>query len=150
MLDSITSSLHFVGPLLFALALSGFPDAAWPYVAAFFLWGMASHAYGAVQDIIPDKAGGLHSIATTLGARATVWAAWVAYIAAAGIVAAQGGALWAVALAGLLYAVNITPDLSITNKNSAKANKGWKRFLWLNYLSGAVVTMTIIAINIGF
>lgn len=67
-LDSITSSLHFVGPLLYGLALAGFPGAAWPFVVAFFLWGMASHAFGAVQDIIPDRKGSIRSIATELGA----------------------------------------------------------------------------------
>ena len=148
-LDSITSSLHFTGPLLFALAIAGFPAAAWPFIAAFFIWGMASHAYGAVQDIIPDKKGGLHSIATAFGARTTVIVAWIGYLGAAAIIALQGAAFWGIAVAGLLYALNITGDLTITNKTSGKANKGWKRFLWLNYLSGAVVTITIVALSIG-
>ena len=148
-LDSITSSLHFTGPLLFALAIAGFPAAAWPFIAAFFIWGMASHAYGAVQDIIPDKKGGLHSIATAFGARTTVIVAWIGYLGAAAIIALQGAAFWGIAVAGLLYALNITGALTITNKTSGKANKGWKRFLWLNYLSGAVVTITIVALSIG-
>ena len=65
-LDSITSSIHFVGPLVFAWALFGFDTIVWPYLIAFFLWGMASHAFGAVQDIIPDRKGKLSSIATIL------------------------------------------------------------------------------------
>ena len=33
---------------------------------------MASHAFGAVQDVVPDREGGIASIATAFGARATV------------------------------------------------------------------------------
>ena len=31
-LDSITSSFHFVGPLIFALSLTGLPVTAWPWI----------------------------------------------------------------------------------------------------------------------
>ena len=48
-LDSITSSLHFVGPMIFAMAVFGFPSYAWPFAIALFLWGIASHAFGAVH-----------------------------------------------------------------------------------------------------
>lgn len=143
-LDSITSSTHFVGPLLFALALTGFPMAAWPWVAAFFCWGMASHAFGAVQDIIPDRQGNLHSIATVLGARLTVWFSVALYAAATIIALLQGGLYIPVALAGLTYVVNCAPYIFVTDETSPTTNVAWKRFLWLNYLSGAVVTMVIL------
>jgi len=143
-LDSITSSIHFVGPLLFALALTGFPETAWPWVIAFFFWGMASHAYGAVQDIIPDRKGGLHSIATVLGARATMWFSAILYVLAVALVLTQGIQFIPVALAGFCYVLNCAPYLFVTDKNSADTNKGWKRFLWLNYLSGAIVTFVVL------
>ncbi len=143
-LDSITSSLHFVGPLLFALALAGFPEAAWPWVVAFFFWGMASHAYGAVQDIIPDRAGKLHSIATVLGARATIWFATILYVCAAILALVQGPTYWPIAVAGLSYVLNCVPFLFVTDTTSGSTNKGWKRFLWLNYFSGALVTLVIL------
>jgi 4-hydroxybenzoate polyprenyltransferase len=148
-LDSITSSMHFVGPLLYALSLWGFPTAAWPFVVAFFLWGMASHAFGAIQDIIPDKKAGIASIATVFGARATVWACLVLYASAALLVASQGAHYWAIWAAGLCYVLNIFPYQHVTEATSATTNKGWKRFIWLNYLSGAVVTMVIIATNVA-
>lgn len=144
-LDSLTSSLHFVGPLLFALALTGFPSEAWPFALAFFLWGVASHAYGAVQDILPDTKAGIHSIATAFGARPTVWFALLLYAGASCLVALQGASYTFIALAGLLYVANVAPDVAITNAQSAQANKGWRRFLWLNYLAGAIVTITIVA-----
>lgn len=143
-LDSVTSSLHFVGPLLFALSLWGFPVAAWPFVLAFFLWGMASHAFGAVQDINPDKKAGIASIATVFGARSTVWVCIILYASAALLVASQGEQYLAVWAAGLCYVLNILPYQRVTNSTSAATNKAWKRFIWLNYASGAVVTLVLI------
>lgn len=143
-LDSITSSLHFVGPLLFALSLTSFAPEALPWVIAFFLWGMASHAFGAVQDIIPDRQGKLHSIATALGARTTVWVSVILYSVATITAATQGGIYWIIALAGVAYIANCAPYLAITDETSAKTNKAWKRFLWLNYLAGMIITFVII------
>lgn len=143
-LDSITSSFHFVSPLLFALALVGFPHAAFAWVVAFFLWGMASHAFGAVQDIIPDREGGLRSIATQLGAKTTVWFSLLTYGAATVLVLFQGFPYALLAVAGLAYIVNCLPYSTITDKESGRTNNGWKRFLWLNYASGALVTLIVI------
>lgn len=71
-LDSMTSSIHFVGPLVYAYSLLSVVSPAARLVAAgFFAWGSA--ADGAVQDVIPDRAAGIRSIATILGARTTVW-----------------------------------------------------------------------------
>lgn len=145
LLDSLTSSIHFVGPLVFAAAVLGFPPAVWPFAAAFLLWGIASHAFGAVQDIIPDRAGKLSSVATVLGARVTVWMSLVFYLAASVIVSLQGLMGIVVGVAGLLYSANIAPYLKVTDKTSAVTNMGWRRFIWVNYAVGAVVTMALIA-----
>jgi len=144
LLDSITSSLHFVGPLLFALSLHSFPANAWGFVVAFFIWGMASHAFGAVQDIVPDKKGGIASIATFLGAKQTIWFAYLMYYAAAILVFLQGNICIAIAVVGILYCLNISPYLRVTEKTSASVNKAWKRFLKLNYFAGFVITMAIL------
>ena len=143
-LDSITSSVHFVGPMIFAIVLTGFQPKAWPFAVALFLWGIASHAFGAVQDVIPDRKGKLKSLATIIGARKTVWLSFVLYIIAVIVTALQGGLAYLVALAGVIYIANVSPYLKITDKTSAKANRGWRRFIWLNYIVGAVVTMCII------
>jgi 4-hydroxybenzoate polyprenyltransferase len=73
-LDSLTSSTHFVSPAVYGLVLAGatFSPQLWALLGAFFLWGAASHAFGAVQDVIADREGGLASVATVIGARATV------------------------------------------------------------------------------
>lgn len=143
-LDSITSSIHFVGPLVVAAAYFAFPVSAWPFIIAFFLWGLASHAFGAVQDIIPDKKGGLHSVATVIGARLTVWFGAICYALSCVIVIAQGGLSIAVGVAGLLYIANIAPYLTISEKNSGSSNRGWRRFIWVNYVVGAIVTIVLI------
>lgn len=143
-LDSITSSLHFVGPIVYAIALLGFNPVAWPYALAVFLWGLASHAFGAVQDVIPDRKGGLKSIATIIGARSTVYFSALLYTAASLLMFLEAGLVNVVAFAGLLYILNIAPYFKITDKTSAKANKGWRRFIWLNYVVGAIITMVLI------
>ncbi len=144
LLDSITSSLHFVGPLLFALSLIGFTHDALPYIVAFFLWGIASHALGAVQDIIPDRQGKLASIATFFGARVTTWFAFLLYLIAAVIVACQAFPYAVIGFAGLIYALNVLPYLKITDKDSMNANKPWRRFIWLNLFVGFIVTMILL------
>ncbi len=145
-LDSITSSTHFVSPAVYGLVLAGaaFTPGLWAVLGAFFLWGMASQAFGAVQDVVPDREGGISSIATVLGAKAVVWIAAAAYLA--------GGLLmlltpWPATLGGLLalpYILNLVPFLGISDENSERANAGWKRFLKLNFLTGFLVTMLII------
>lgn len=143
-LDSVTSSFHFVGPLVYALTLTVFYAEAWPFVIAFFLWGMASHAYGAVQDIIPDRQAKLGSIATVLGARATIRFSAVLYVSVCAILAWQGLAMLAIGITGLLYVANCVPYLDIADTDSAKTNAGWRRFIWLNMFTGFVVTITLI------
>lgn len=146
-LDSITSSIHFVSPLVYALTLSGFDTVAWPFVIAFFLWGMASHAFGAVQDIIPDRAGGIASIATILGAASTVRLSATFYLVASLIVIVQGFPALLVGLTGLTYLMNIARYLAISDQASSTTNAAWRRFLMLNYLSGFVLTMVLISIG---
>lgn len=147
-LDSITSSLHFVGPMLYAMTLTGFEAAYWPFVIAFFLWGVASHAFGAVQDIIPDRQGKLASIATVFGARLTTRLVCALYIIASIIIAAQGTLAFVVGLTGLIYAANVIPYLTVTDETSASTNKGWRRFIWLNLLTGFVITIILILTSI--
>ncbi|MGG7466558.1 prenyltransferase [Plantibacter sp. YIM 135347] len=145
-IDSLTSSTHFVSPAVNGLVLAGavFTPALWALLVGYFLWGVASHAFGAVQDIIADREGGIGSVATVIGARATVRFAFVAYLA--------GGALmlvtpWPGPLAAILalpYAASVLPFWNLADGDAERANAGWKRFLWLNFLTGFLVTMLLI------
>lgn len=145
-LDSLTSSIHFVGPMIYALVLTGFEQAYIPYVVAFFLWGAASHAFGAVQDIIPDRKGGLASIATVFGARITTWIVFGLYLAASIILVLQGWQAAVVGICGLLYAANVSPYLMVTDATSATTNRGWRRFIWLNLFTGFIVTLVLLIV----
>jgi 4-hydroxybenzoate polyprenyltransferase len=140
-LDSITSSSHFVGPMIFGLSIAG-ANLADPnilmFIAAFSLWGIASHAFGAVQDVKADREGGISSIATAIGARATTRFAWFAYFAAALLVAFSSQP-WLL-LGAIPYLMIVGRFWNITDKTCETANQGWKQFIWLNFFAGAVVT----------
>lgn len=145
-LDSLTSSTHFVSPALYGLVLAGEPigRGAWLVLAAFFLWGAASQAFGAVQDIPPDRAAGIGSIATVLGARTTVRLAIALYLAAGVLMLATP---WPGPLAALLvlpYVVVVWPYRSVSDEDAESANRGWRQFLGVNYAVGFLVTMLLI------
>lgn len=145
-LDSITSAMHFVGPMWFGLALAG-AEVNQTIVlisVSFFLWGMASHAFGAVQDIKADREAGIGSIATTIGARNTVILALLMYLAAGFTAFLIGDRYSQAALAALPYLLVVGRELSITDENCERANRGWKWFIYLNFLAGAIVSALII------
>lgn len=144
--DSLTSSTHFVSPAVYGLVLAGaqFTPQLLAVLAAFFLWGIASHAFGAVQDVIADRAAGISSIATVFGARTTVRISVAAYLLAGALLLVTA---WPGALAALLvlpYAVSCAAYWSITDAEAETANRGWKRFLYLNFATGFLVTMLLI------
>lgn len=143
-LDSVTSSLHFVGPAIYALSLTQFTPIAWPYIIAFFLWGMASHALGAVQDIVPDRKAHIASIATYIGAKRTVYVAGLMYLITSVILLLQPFPYALVGLVCLLYIVNIWKLRSITDRTSYRANASWRNFIWLNLFAGFVVTIILL------
>jgi 4-hydroxybenzoate polyprenyltransferase len=113
-------------------------------LAAFFLWGMAAHAFGAVQDIEPDRQAGIGSIATVIGARRTVRLAVVLWFVAG---LAMLATPWPGPLAAIIavpYIVNCAPYWNVTDTTAARTNVAWRRFIWLNYGSGFLVTLIFI------
>ena len=144
-LDSVTSSAHFVMPALYGLVLA---DASLSVLtltllAAFFFWGMASHAFGAVQDVVADREAGVASIATVIGARGTVHFAVALYALAGAVLLATPWPLPLIAPVALLYIAAIAPWWSVSDDAAEGANKGWRRFLLLNFISGAVVVLVL-------
>ncbi len=144
-LDSVTSSAHFVMPALYGLVLA---DASLSVLtltllAAFFFWGMASHAFGAVQDVVADREAGVASLATVIGARGTVRFAAVLYALAGAVLLATPWPLPLIAPVALLYIAAIAPWWSVSDDAAEGANKGWRRFLLLNFISGAVVVLAL-------
>ena len=150
-LDSMTSSTHFVSPAVFGLVLAGgaLSRTAVVALAAFFVWGVASQAFGAVQDVTADRQAGIASIATWLGATRTVRLSMVLY-AVSGLLLLGAG--WPAALAGLLalpYLLSIAPFRSLPDADCEAANAGWRRFLWLNLVTGFLLTQLLIWIAWG-
>lgn len=145
-LDSLTSSTHFVSPAIVGFALAGahLTAAQGLILGAFFLWGMAAHAFGAVQDVMPDRAAGLGSIATVFGAKATVRIA-LAFWTIAGILmlfTPFPGPLGA--LIAVPYLINCAPYARVSEADAHRTNRAWRRFIWLNYFCGFLVTMLLI------
>ena len=145
-LDSLTSSTHFVSPAVYGLVLAGavFTPQLWAILGAFFLWGIASHAFGAVQDVIADREGGISSIATVIGGKATVRFAVIAYLLGGVLLlfSAWPGPLGAVLV--VPYALVCAPFWNVTDAAAETANRGWRRFLLLNFITGFFVTMLMI------
>jgi 4-hydroxybenzoate polyprenyltransferase len=145
--DSITSSTHFVSPAIYAFVLAGavFTPQLWMLLGAFFLWGLASHAFGAVQDVIADREADIDSIATVIGARATVRLAVLAYWFAGVLLLFTDWPGPLAAVLALPYVVVCAVFWNITDVAAESANRGWKKFLALNFISGFFVTMLLIA-----
>lgn len=144
-LDSLTSSTHFVSPAVVGLLLAGahFSTTTVLLLVAFFLWGMAAHAFGAIQDINPDREANIHSIATVFGARATVRIALLLWVAAGVLMLFTS---WPGPLGSLLalpYLINCAPYWNITDTTSASTNRAWRRFIALNYFSGFLATLLL-------
>ncbi|MBP1240529.1 4-hydroxybenzoate polyprenyltransferase [Frigoribacterium sp. PvP120] len=144
--DSVTSSTHFVSPAVYGLVLAGADPtpALCALLAAFFLWGTASHAFGAVQDVIADREGGIASIATVFGARTTVRLSVVAYLLSALLMTFTDTPGPFAALIPVAYAISCAPWWNVADADAEGVNRGWKRFLTLNFVSGFVVTMLLI------
>jgi 4-hydroxybenzoate polyprenyltransferase len=144
-LDSATSSAHFVMPALYGLVLAEaeISTVTVTIVAAFFFWGMASHAFGAVQDVVADREAGVASIATVIGAKGTVRFAVALYALAGAVLLATPWPLPLIAPVVLLYIAAIVPWWSVSDVAAEAANKGWRWFLLLNFITGAVVVLVL-------
>lgn len=146
-LDSFTSAVHFAGPLVYALVLTGTGltgRGVWPIWVAFLAWGMASHAFGAVQDVRADREGGIASIGTVMGARVTTWLALVMYAAASAVLLVLPWPGVLAAALPLAYVASVARFARITDETCEDANRGWRTFLWLNQPVGFLVTMLLI------
>ena len=146
-LDSLTSASHFVGPMIYGIAVAGGDlsnTSVLAMIGSFTLWGVASHAFGAVQDVKADREASISSIATVIGARATTRFAFAAYLLAAVIILFSSWPGPLCAIAAMPYLAIIAPHWNITDETCESANRGWKQFIKLNYLAGFIVTMILI------
>ena len=90
---------------------------------------------------MPDRQAGIHSIATAFGARATVRVA-LGFWAAAGVaMLLQPWPTSLVALLAVPYILLAAPFVAVRDADSGSTNRGWRKFLWVNYVCGFAVTM---------
>lgn len=145
-LDSLTSAWHFAGPMLVGLAMANAQINTIHLIgiAAFMLWGMASHAFGAVQDVKADREAKIASIATALGARWTTRIAFAFYVVAGVLALSLPDRFSFIALAAIPYLFVVGRELDISDENCERANRGWKVFIWLNFFAGAVICSLLI------
>jgi 4-hydroxybenzoate polyprenyltransferase len=145
-LDSVTSSIHFVSPAVYGLVLAGasFTAPLGFLLGAFFLWGIASHAFGAVQDVAADRDADIASIATVIGPRATIRFSVVVYLVAGGLLLFTSWPGQLAALLALPYTISCAVYWNVADRDAASANRGWKRFLVLNFVTGFLVTLLLI------
>lgn len=137
-LDSINSSLHFVMPLVFGVLLAGSKIMPWPAIIAFLCWGMASQALGAIPDIKPDRAAGIHSIATKLGSKFTNTYSLVLY-SICSLIVSISYLPWGLLAASLLllYPLNVLFFRKFkSDAKSSEYQRAWKNFIWLNLIVG--------------
>ena len=146
-LDSVTSAFHFASPAIVGWTIAGadLTGGVWVCLIAFLLWGAASQSFGAVQDVRFDREAGLKSVATVLGARATVWFALACYAAAVLVLLIAGpwpasGAAFAI----LPYLATVAAYGRVDDATAEKTHEGWERFLVLNMLAGFCVTQLIL------
>jgi len=149
-LDSVTSSAHFVTPAVYGLAAGdatvGMTGVT--LLAAFFLWGMGSHAFGAVQDVESDRQAGIGSIATVISAKGAVRFALANYLAAGVLLLLTPWPFPIMALAVIPYLAAVLPFWRVSDDNARAAHAGWRWFLAINFLAGAIVTL--VGINAGY
>jgi 4-hydroxybenzoate polyprenyltransferase len=146
-LDSLTSSSHFFGPMIYALSLTGVDITSretLSCILAFLLWGIASHAFGAVQDVTADREANISSIATVIGAKATVRFAFASYLLAGILMLNTAFPGPIAAIAAIPYLVILLPFINISDADCEKANTGWRKFIWLNFFAGFVVSVILI------
>jgi len=146
LLDSINSSLHFVGPAILGCTIVAQSSSSWLPLIGFFCWGVASHALGAIQDIKPDRAGKIRSIATEWGARATIRFVVVMYGFSVLITAIAFPPV--TLLASLLispFLLNATFFLKYTSDaQSSRFRRAWTNFMWLNGIVGFWLTQWLL------
>ena len=140
------SAFHYSSPFIFGILLLQGEKLWLGIFAAFFLWVAANHAFGAIQDIVPDRKAGIASIATYLGSRQTLYVVLTFYLAAATLpVFIYGPIGWFGALAILPYLALVLRCLPERNNEKSKLfASSWRMFLAVNYIIGAIGSITLL------
>ena len=139
--DSLINTAYIL-PYLIVLAWHDAPSDIWqaslPAILAFAAWSIASHAFTSIQDIEADRAGGISTVATFLGAQYTTWFSLFFYILAT-IISLRYGWQWSIAVA--IYALLVL--WYMLKPSRTRANQLYRWFIVLNSTLGFFVTVTL-------
>lgn len=149
LLDSVTSAFHYASPFMFGILYAGGLELWLPAFATFYIWVMANHAFGAIQDITPDREGGIDSVATVFGASRTILLCLTGYVVAAILpIVFYGRNGLFVSLLLLPYVYLVAQTLPSRQDDTAEIFKqNWKKFLYVNYAVGFVLSLYLIALT---
>ena len=146
LLDSFTSAFHYTSPFLYGIFYGGGQEWYLPAYLTFYIWVMSNHAFGAIQDITPDRQAGIGSVATVLGASKTIWLVLVGYTVSAVLPLVFYG--WY----GIIVSILLSPYVFLVAQTLPKRSNdlapifrtNWKKFLYVNYLVGFLLSMYLI------
>lgn len=147
-LDSLTSSFHYTSPFLFGIMFAAGENFWLPAFISFYIWAVANHAFGAIQDITPDKQAGIGSIATTFGAKKTIILCLTIYGLAVVLPTAFYG------MYGIIPSILLTPYIVLVGQTWPKRSddtapvfkKNWNKFVYTNYVVGFLMSIYLIII----
>lgn len=145
-IDSLTSAFHYASPFIFGLFLFESPQLWASAFAGFYFWSVGNHAFGAIQDIAPDREAGIKSVATFLGAGRTILFTLFAYILAVVAPILGYGLEGLVALAAVLpyFLTVLATYRHRRNDKAPQFRMAWRKFLLLNYIVGAAGSIALI------
>jgi len=145
-LDSFTSSFHYTSPFLFGVFYSHATYLWLPAYVIFFIWAMANHALGAIQDIKPDREAHIESIATKLGSAQTTTFCLACYSLAALLPTLLYGLHGvAISIVLLAYVVLVWRTWGYRNKDTNPIfHRSWQYLTYMNYVCGFLVSIILI------
>lgn len=135
--DSLANA-GYVLPLVFACLYMEAPAPPWREAVAFAIWAIGSHAFTSVQDVAADRAGGVRTIATALGASASARIAIACYLVAFVLVVGRHPVF---ACLLLLYVALV--EWMRRARRADAAHAAYRGFMALNLLSGFAITTTV-------
>jgi len=147
-IDSVTSAFHYTSPFLFGILLGNGQELWLPAFITYYIWVMSNHAFGAIQDITPDKQAGIGSIAVSFGAAKTINLVLAGYGVASLLPIVFYG------LVGLPVAMLLSPYVylvakTLPQKKNDKASifkRNWDKFLYVNYIVGFLLSVYFIVL----
>ena len=135
--DSLANA-GYVLPFVFACLYMAVPDPPWRETIAFAVWTFGAHAFTSIQDADADRAAGLRTIATALGAQGSALVALVSYLFALQLIVDEHPAYATILLLhGLIV---------VWTQRSSRADAphvAYRAFMALNVAAGFVITVAI-------